>query len=181
MTKVDFALEGVFLGFADSPRFLRLETAEGQREIKLSKEVCAYLYRHVYALGKTLNRGDRLRVSGVRKKECSWKAYALELLDGLGEVDSAAPQVAAQLCLGVCHGKKCAAAGAGALKDLLAAAVDADPSLVGRVRVRALDCQKQCKQAPVVVVGGRSISRVAIADLPSVVAAVGQWVQRSHA
>ncbi|NJK34819.1 MAG: (2Fe-2S) ferredoxin domain-containing protein [Oscillatoriales cyanobacterium SM2_2_1] len=164
------------MGFADSPRYLHLETVEGRREIKLSKEVCAFLYRHVYAAGKTLTRGARLKVSGICKKEHCLKAYGLELLDDLDDSVDSPPQVLVirEVTVGICHGKKCSLGGGSSLQDLLTAAVSADPDLVGQVRVRAVGCQKGCKQAPLVMVGEDRFSRATINDIPAIMASIRQ-------
>ncbi len=152
----NFSLEGRFVGFVgdieEKPKRLRVATAEGERYIKLSKELRG-------SLREMLQPGDWIEISGKQK----YKDQTGELKLKAAQVSLKAPQrqeqnvfqppIAAprtKACIMVCQKSSCRKRGAGEVCQAVAASLR-DHALEDQVAIKGTGCMKQCKSGPCVV------------------------------
>lgn len=150
-----FCLEGRFVGFVgnleEKPKRLRIATAEGERYIKLSKELRGML-------SEVLHPGDWVEVSGEQKRkdktgELKLKAYQVRTTAPIRQDKVFQPPVAApktKACIMVCQKSSCRKRGAG---DVCRAVTETlrDRGLEGQVAIKGTGCMKECKKGPCVV------------------------------
>lgn len=150
-----FSLEGRFIGFVgdleEKPKRIRLATAEGERYIKLSKEL-----RH--SLREALQPGDWLKLSGEQKyqyKTGELKLKADQVIlrtpspqQKVSEPAPAAPRTKA--CVMVCQKSACCKRGAREVLESLTESLR-DRGLEDQVTIKGTGCMKQCKLGPCVV------------------------------
>ncbi|NEP01836.1 MAG: (2Fe-2S) ferredoxin domain-containing protein [Symploca sp. SIO2E9] len=158
-----FSLEGRFIGFADAakeqPKLLWIETSEGERYIKVSKELRAYLR-------EVLKPGQWLEISGkqkLKKKtgELKLKADHVKLkspnqqqfqCSSVIDVPQVTPTKSSRskACVMLCQKSSCRKRGAG---DVHKAVTDflRTRGLHEQVTIKTTGCQKQCKKGPVMV------------------------------
>lgn len=150
-----FSLEGHFIGFVgeqtEKPKRLRLATAEGERYIKLAKELRSSLYQ-------ALNPGDWLKISGEQKYkyktgELKLKASQVTLKDPIPQAKVFQPPVAApktKACVMVCQKSACCKRGASQVLGALTESIRTQ-GLEEQVAIKGTGCMKQCKKGPCVV------------------------------
>lgn len=151
-----FNLEGRFIGFVGEletqPKRLRLATAEGERYIKLSKELRSSLYQ-------ALTPGDWLKVSGEQKYkyktgELKLKAEQVTLKTASPQAKVSQPEAAApktKACVMVCQKSSCCKRGASQVLGALTESIRTR-GLEEQVAIKGTGCMKQCKSGPCVVV-----------------------------
>jgi len=157
VTVSTFSLEGRFVGFVgdveERPKRLRVATSEGERYIKLSKEVRG-------SLCEVLVPGDWIEISGEQKRkqktgELKLKAFQVKLTapvikqERVFQPPVAAPRTKA--CVMVCQKSSCRRRGAG---EVCQAVIESlrDRGLEDQVAIKGTGCMKQCKAGPCVVV-----------------------------
>ncbi|AFZ21113.1 (2Fe-2S) ferredoxin domain-containing protein [Allocoleopsis franciscana] len=180
-----FYLEGRFIGFVgdveEKPKRIRVATAEGERYIKLSKELR-------YSMRGVLQPGDWVEIFGELKLkdktgELKLKASRLKVtapaLKGLVKEDTEEPGALAtrgkkaqnsstnssqnlnhkpstpapkgKACVMVCQKSSCRKRGADKVCQALTESLH-DHGLEDQVAIKGTGCMKQCKQGPCVVV-----------------------------
>lgn len=180
-----FYLEGRFIGFVgdveEKPKRIRVATAEGERYIKLSKELR-------YSIRGVLQPGDWVEIFGELKlkdktSELKLKASRLKVtapaLKGLVKEDREEPGALAtkdkktqnsstnssqnlnhtpptpapksKACVMVCQKSSCRKRGADKVCQALTESLH-DHGLEDQVAIKGTGCMKQCKQGPCVVV-----------------------------
>lgn len=147
--KSAFSLEGRFVSFIDElgekPKRLRIATAEGERYIKLSKELRNSLH-------KELQPGDWLKLSGQQKYNI--KTRELKLKADQATLTAPLPQRKAaslpQACVMVCQKSACCKRGAKEVIETLSESLR-DRGLEEQVTIKGTGCMKQCKAGPCVV------------------------------
>ncbi|HEY9644335.1 MAG TPA: (2Fe-2S) ferredoxin domain-containing protein, partial [Coleofasciculaceae cyanobacterium] len=131
----DFQLEGRFLGFAAEAggyklKYLRLATATGEQQIKLSKELRSPLYR-------SLAPGEWIQVSGSQKLSSGGvklKAYQVSPAEPAAQRPAiAAPKSA---CILVCQKSDCCKRGSREVANALQAELS-QRGLADHVTVKA--------------------------------------------
>ncbi|MFB8789278.1 MAG: (2Fe-2S) ferredoxin domain-containing protein [Potamolinea sp.] len=150
-----FHLEGKFVGFVDyfeeNPKRLKLATAEGERWIKLSKELRS-------SLKEILKPGDWLEISGEYKYkyktgELKLKAYQVNLKASISQpTDLQPPQKTpkTKACVMICQKSSCRKRGADQVCQAVAASLR-DHGLEDQVAIKSTGCMNQCKTGPCVV------------------------------
>jgi (2Fe-2S) ferredoxin len=150
-----FSLEGRFISFVGEletkPKRLRLATAEGERYIKLSKELRSSLYQ-------ALTPGDWLKISGEQKYkyqtgELKLKATQVSLKASSPPEKAPQPSVAApktKACVMVCQKSACCKRGASQVLGALTESIRTQ-GLEDQVAIKGTGCMKQCKAGPCVV------------------------------
>lgn len=151
-----FTLEGRFIGFVGEletkPKRLRLATAEGERYIKLSKELRSS------SLYQALTPGAWLKISGEQKYkyktgELKLKAAQVTLKDPIPQEKVFQPSVAApktKACVMVCQKSACCKRGASQVLGALTESIRTQ-GLAEQVNIKGTGCMKQCKAGPCVV------------------------------
>lgn len=165
-----FYLEGRFLGFSPSEsspfKFMTVATADGERTIKLSKDLRLMLFR-------ALSPGDWVRVIGKQKVDkhdgtVSYKAK--EVVKGLAPTGIASPSAMATAIavtsveaptrpvaqrskakVLVCQKSACRKRGADAVCRSLAESFEA-LGIGDRVKIQGTGCMDRCKAGPNLVV-----------------------------
>lgn len=161
----EFCLEGQFVGFVLEDdykiKLLRLETAEGESWIKLSKEARA-------GLGQVLLPGSWIEVSGERKLNAETgraklKAYKIKLKASgqmprvVSEAKAAQPKKK-PACILVCQKSDCCKRGAMEVSQALAEGLR-DRNLETEVIVKGTGCMKHCKAGPNIVMPDKTAYR----------------------
>ncbi|NEO30380.1 MAG: (2Fe-2S) ferredoxin domain-containing protein [Symploca sp. SIO3C6] len=158
-----FRLEGQFIGFLDAtkekPKYLWIDASEGERYIKISKELRGYLR-------EVLKPGQWLEISGKQKLkrktgELKLKADHVALKSpnqqqlpcrSLADVSVSTPAKSSstRACVMLCQKSSCRKRGAG---DVYKAVTDSlrTRGLDEHVTIKTTGCQKQCKKGPVMV------------------------------
>lgn len=151
----EFSLEGRFISFVgdveEKPKRLRLATSEGERYIKLSKELRG-------SLREALQPGDWLKISGEQKYkyktgELRLKARQVTIKAPSTQENVFQPAVAAprtKACVMVCQKSSCRKRGAGDVCQAVTASLR-DRGLDDQVAIKGTGCMKQCKTGPCVV------------------------------
>lgn len=152
---IEFRLEGRFVGFVgnvgEKPKRLKLATAKGEREIKLSKELRI-------SLREALQAGDWIEISGIQKLkqktgELKLKAYYVKLKAPNPQQQALQPAVAApkaKACVMVCQKSSCRKRGAEEVCGAITASLR-DRGLEDQVAIKGTGCMKQCKSGPCVI------------------------------
>ncbi|MCL6435989.1 MAG: (2Fe-2S) ferredoxin domain-containing protein [Leptolyngbyaceae cyanobacterium HOT.MB2.61] len=174
-----FNLEGRFLGFIIEDGYkikrLRLETAEGEYCIKLSKESRA-------SVGRVLSQGDWLQVWGEKtikdEGEVKFKAYRISVITlsqtPIAPHQTAPPQEkahkAAKAAIMVCQKSDCMKRGGRAVCQALESALS-DRGLADQVTIRGTGCMKHCKAGPnlVFMPDKTRYNQVSAAEIPTLV------------
>ncbi len=150
-----FSLEGRFVGFVgdleEKPKRLRLATAEGERYIKLSKELRG-------ALREVLQPGDWIQLCGEQKHnyktgELKLKADQVNFKAPNHQQNVFQPPLDApktKACVMVCQKSSCRKRGAGDVCQAVTASLR-DRGLEDQVAIKGTGCMKQCKSGPCVV------------------------------
>jgi (2Fe-2S) ferredoxin len=150
-----FSLEGRLISFVGEletkPKRLRLATAEGDRYIKLSKELRSSLYQE-------LTPGDWLKISGKQKYkyktgELKLKAAQVTIQAPSTQEKVFQPPVAAtrtKACVMVCQKSACCKRGASQVLGALTESIRTH-GLEDQVAIKGTGCMKQCKTGPCVV------------------------------
>jgi (2Fe-2S) ferredoxin len=150
-----FSLEGRFVGFVgdleEKPKRLRLATAEGERYIKLSKELRG-------ALREVLQPGDWIQLCGEQKYnyktgELKLKADQVNFKAPNHQQNVFQPPLDApktKACVMVCQKSSCRKRGAGDVCQAVTASLR-DRGLEDQVAIKGTGCMKQCKSGPCVV------------------------------
>ena len=156
-----FQLRGRFLGFvAPGAKLIRLDTAAGEFEVKLSKELRP-------SLDRTLALDDWLEVSGHQKRDGGrLKAERVLRLAQPHPAEMAAPLASAQPIAAaqassrrkteilVCQKSDCCKLGANALMRELQA--ELDQRGLPDIKLRGTGCMKRCKAGPNLIMPDRS-------------------------
>ncbi|MBE9225563.1 (2Fe-2S) ferredoxin domain-containing protein [Phormidium sp. LEGE 05292] len=171
----EFCLAGKFVGFVLEDgykiKLLRVETAEGESWIKLSKEARA-------GLGQVLLPGDWIEVWGERKLDAEkgaakLKAYRIKLKA------SAQTQVVPQetqalqpkkkpACILVCQKSDCCKRGAMEVSQALAEGLR-DRNLQQEVIIKGTGCMKHCKAGPNIVMPDKTAyRRIDASEVPEI-------------
>lgn len=171
----EFCLEGQFVGFVLEDNYkiklLRLETAEGESWIKLSKEARA-------GLGQVLLPGSWIEVCGERKLDrdtgaAKLKAYNIKLKATAQAArvpveDKAAQPKKKPACILVCQKSDCCKRGAMEVSQALAEGLR-DRNLENDVIVKGTGCMKNCKAAPNVVMPDKTAyRRIDASEVPEI-------------
>ena len=150
-----FSLEGRFVGFVgdleEKPKRLRLATAEGERYIKLSKELRG-------VLREVLQPGDWIQLCGEQKYnyktgELKLKADQVNFKAPNHQQNVFQPPLDApktKACVMVCQKSSCRKRGAGDVCQAVTASLR-DRGLEDQVAIKGTGCMKQCKSGPCVV------------------------------
>ena len=161
----EFCLSGQFVGFVLEDdykiKLLRLETAEGESWIKLSKEARA-------GLGQVLLPGDWIEVCGDRKLDTmtgavKLKAYRIKLKAGVQrqivplETQALQPKKK-PACILVCQKSDCCKRGAMEVSQVLAEELR-DRNLEQEVMIKGTGCMKYCKAGPNIVMPDKTAYR----------------------
>jgi (2Fe-2S) ferredoxin len=161
----DFCLTGQFVGFVLEDdykiKLLRLETAEGEFWIKLSKEARA-------GLREVLLTGDWIEVCGERKLDqqtgaVKLKAYRIKLKAGVQtqivplETKALQPKKK-PACILVCQKSDCCKRGAVEVSQALAQELR-DRNLETEVIIKGTGCMKNCKAGPNIVMPDKTAYR----------------------
>jgi (2Fe-2S) ferredoxin len=175
----DFYLEGRFLGFAAEPgsyklKYLRLATATGEQQIKLSKELRSSLYR-------SLTPGTWVQVSGRQKLKSETGALKLKAYEvtpdfhpntHLNPQTASAPVIspaAKPACILICQKSDCCKRGSRQVARALEAELS-DRGLQDQVTIKATGCMKRCKEGANVVMPDKTkYSRVRPESLSALV------------
>ncbi|MBE9124667.1 MULTISPECIES: (2Fe-2S) ferredoxin domain-containing protein [unclassified Coleofasciculus] len=154
-----FTLEGRFVGFLgkveEKPKLLWIDTAEGDRYLKLSKELRS-------PLREVLQPGDWIEISGKQKYkpktgELKLKAQRVKLKTSPQRHEQppvlpppgVAPRTKASIM--VCQKSSCRKRGAAEVCQAATGALR-DRGLDDQVAIKETGCMKQCKQGPCMVV-----------------------------
>lgn len=150
----NFSLEGRFVGFVgdleEKPKRIKVATSEGERYIKLSKQLRG-------DLRGILQAGDWINVSGELKHkykigDVKLKAYQVTLIVPTKREPvvqpSAAPKTKA--CVMVCQKSSCQKRGAGEVCQAVTQSLR-DRGLEEQVALKGTGCMKECKKGPCVV------------------------------
>lgn len=139
-------IEGEFLGFL-AYKYIQVKVGEQIIPIKLAKELRE-------PLGREIVKGDRLAVyleqSGSGLKSFKLRSDRVEKLDGKPLSSVTESPAAQQIQTGkvlVCRKSSCAKRGGKQLYRALVETLE-QLGLQERVTIQLTDCQKQCKQAP---------------------------------
>lgn len=171
----EFCLVGRFVGFVLEDgykiKLLRLETAEGESWIKLSKEARA-------GLGQVLLPGDWIEVCGERKLDtftgtAKLKAYSIKLK--LREQTQVVPLEAKvsqpkkkPACILVCQKSDCCKRGAMEVSQALAEGLR-DRNLEQEVTIKGTGCMKHCKAGPNIVMPDKTAyRRIDASEVPEI-------------
>lgn len=151
-----FSLEGRFVGFVgdlgEKPKRIRIATVEGERYIKLSKELR-------YSLWEALKPGDWIKILGEQKYkyktgELKLKAYQVKLTAPTKQQNVFQPPVAAptktKACVMVCQKSSCRKRGADEICQAVTQSLRAR-GLEDQVAIKGTGCMKECKRGPCVV------------------------------
>lgn len=150
-----FSLEGRFVcfvaDFEEKPKRLRVATAEGERYIKLSKELR-------YSLCRSLQPGDWVEISGEQKYkqktgELKLKAFEVKLTAPTAPARVSQPAVTApktKACVMVCQKSSCRKRGADQVCQAVTESLR-DRGLEDQVTIKGTGCMKECKRGPCVV------------------------------
>ena len=150
-----FSLEGRFVGFVgeleEKPKRLRVATSEGERYIKLSKQLRG-------SLSEVLQPGDWIRILGEEKRkketgELKLKAFQVQLTAPLQQQSVFQPPVPApktKACVMVCQKSSCRRRGAGEVCQAVTESLR-EQGLEDQVAIKGTGCMKQCKTGPCVV------------------------------
>lgn len=150
-----FNLEGRFIGFVgdigEKPKRLRVATSEGERYIKLSKELR-------YSLRPVLQPGDWVEISGIQKYkqktgELKLKAFEVKLKTSQSQQKVFQPAVAApktKACVMVCQKSSCQKRGSAKVCQAVIESLR-DRGLEDEVAIKGTGCMKECKKGPCVV------------------------------
>jgi (2Fe-2S) ferredoxin len=152
---IEFILEGRFVSFVgdlgEKLKRLKLATGEGERDIKLSKELRV-------SLPKVLQAGDWIEISGKQKLkyktgELKLKALQVKLKapnphQKVFQPAPAAPKTKAYVM--VCQKSSCRQRGAGDVCQAVTTSLR-DRGLEDQVVIKGTGCMKQCKSGPCVV------------------------------
>lgn len=173
-----FSLQGRFLGFIVEDGYkikrLRLETADGEYSIKLSKEARA-------SVGRVLSPGDWLQIWGEKTvkddDDVKLKAYRIMVVDS-GQSSDILPERLAPLAearkskatILVCQKSDCMKRGGKAVCQALESALG-DRGLTDQVTIRGTGCMKHCKAGPNIVFmpDKTRYSRISAGDVPALV------------
>ncbi len=150
-----FSLEGRFVGFVsdveDKPKRICVATSQGERYIKLSKELRYYLRG-------MLQPGDWVEISGIQKYkyktgELKLKAHEVKRTaptpqQNVPQAPVAAPKTKA--CVMVCQKSTCQKRGANQLGQAIEESLR-DRGLEDQVAIKGTGCMKECKRGPCVV------------------------------
>ncbi len=151
----NFSLEGQFVGFVgdfeEQPKRIKVATVEGDRYIKLSKQLRG-------ELRGVLQAGDWLQVSGELKRkyktdEVKLKAYQVKLMVPAKREPVVQPPAAAgrtKACVMVCQKSSCQKRGAGEVGQAVTKLLR-DRGLEDQVAIKGTGCMKECKKGPCVV------------------------------
>lgn len=171
-----FQLTGNFLGFVTKDGFkvkgMRLETPEGERYIKMTKEARASCFP-LPTLGMPLHVVGEQKVDdedGIVTYKARQVAIATSLTKPVAPAQRPTPQVvqkqAAKPCILVCRKSDCCKRGGrevieGLYKEL------GDRQIAEQVIIRETGCMKQCKAGPNLVMPDKTRhSRVRPQDVP---------------
>ncbi len=150
-----FSLEARFVGFVgdfeEKPKRIRVATAEGERYVKLSKELRS-------PLRKVLVPGDWIQISGEQKYkyktgELKLKAFQVKLTTPVKQQSVFQPPVAApktKACVMVCQKSSCRKRGADELSQAVHESLR-DRGLEDHVAIKGTGCMKECKNGPCLV------------------------------
>lgn len=150
-----FSLEGRFVGFVgeveETPKRIRVATLEGERKIKLSKEL-GVLVR------ENLAPGDWIQVFGEQKfkqKTGELKLKAYQVTRRVPQGQQGTPQhpvtpAKTTACVMVCQKSSCCKRGAIEVCQAVGKSLR-DRGLADRVVIKQTGCMKQCKKGPCVV------------------------------
>ncbi len=154
--KVDFNLEGRFLGFLIKDGYkikgLHLAAADGEHTIKLTKEARASCHH-------TLIPGEWIQVRGYQKikskDDAQLKALSItrvtpgstESLPPLPPLSEPAPSSIPKAKILVCQKSDCCKRGGRAVSEALETALR-DRNLSEQVAIKCTGCMKQCKAGP---------------------------------
>ena len=150
-----FSLEGRFVGFVgdykEKLKRIKVATAEGERYIKLSKELRS-------SLAEVLQPGDWIEISGeqkykIHKGELKLKAFQVTVTTPAKQESVIQPPVAinkAKACVMVCQKSSCRKRGADEVCQAMTEALR-DRGLEDRVAIKGTGCMKECKSGPCVV------------------------------
>ncbi|MGA9381000.1 MAG: (2Fe-2S) ferredoxin domain-containing protein [Phormidium sp.] len=173
----EFCVQGQFVGFVLEDdykiKLLRLETAEGESWIKLSKEARA-------GLGQVLLPGDWIEVCGDRKLDTEkgavkLKAYKIKLKAGVQRqvvpLEAKAFQPKKKpACILVCQKSDCCKRGAREISQALAQELR-DRNLEQDVMIKGTGCMKQCKAGPNIVMPDKTAyRRIDATEVPEILA-----------
>jgi (2Fe-2S) ferredoxin len=151
-----FSMEGRFVGFVGDiekkPKRLRLATSDGERYIKLAKELRST------SLRAALEPGDWIQISGEQKRklktgELKLTAFQVKPTTPTQPPNVFQPPVAApktQACVMVCQKSSCRQRGAGEVCQAVTESLQKQ-GLQNQVAIKGTGCMKQCKQGPCVV------------------------------
>ncbi len=150
----NFSLEGHFVGFVgdfeEHPKRIKVSTTEGDRYIKLSKQLRS-------ELRGVLQAGDWVQVSGELKRksktgEVKLKAYQLKLMVPAKREPVVQPPAASRTkaCVMVCQKSSCQKRGAGEVCQAVTQSLR-DRGLEDQVALKGTGCMKECKKGPCVV------------------------------
>lgn len=171
-----FSLEGRFVGFVgdleEKPKRIRVATAEGERYVKLSKQLrCS-------SLCEVLEPGVWVQISGEQKLkyktgEIKLKAYRVSLTVPTQQESVFQPPVAApktKACVMVCQKSSCRKRGAGEVCQAVTESLR-DRGLEDRVAIKGTGCMKQCERGPCVVFmpDKSRYTRVDPAEIPTLI------------
>ncbi len=150
-----FSLEGRFVGFVgdveEKPKRIRVATAEGERYIKLSKELRV-------PMREVLQPGDWIQIFGKQKYnyktgEVKLKAYQVKLTASVQPENVPQPPVAApktKASVMVCQKSSCRKRGADKVCQAITQSLR-DRGLEDQVAIKRTGCMKQCDNGPCVV------------------------------
>jgi (2Fe-2S) ferredoxin len=165
----EFQLEGRFLGFAAEAggyklKYIRLATATGEQQIKLSKDLRSPLYR-------LLTPGEWIQVSGSQKLSSGrmkLKAYQVSPIDPAAQRQAIAP-ASKSACILVCQKSDCCKRGSREVATALQAELN-ERGLADQVTIKATGCMKRCKEGANLVMPDKSRhSRVRPRDVEALV------------
>lgn len=171
----EFCLAGKFVGFVLEDgykiKLLRVETAEGESWIKLSKEARA-------GLGQVLLPGDWIEVWGERKLDtekgaAKLKAYRIKL-KASAQTQVVPPEAQAlqpkkkPACILVCQKSDCCKRGAMEVTQALAEGLR-DRNLEQEVTIKGTGCMKHCKAGPNIVMPDKTAyRRIDASEVPEI-------------
>ncbi|MFB2937579.1 ferredoxin [Aerosakkonemataceae cyanobacterium BLCC-F154] len=171
----EFCLQGRFVGFVLEDdykiKLLRLDTAEGESWIKLSKEARA-------GLGQVLLPGDWIEVCGDRKLNTETgavklKASRIRVKAGIQRQVLPPEAKASQpkkkpACILVCQKSDCCKRGAMEVSQALAEGLR-DRNLSQEVMIKGTGCMKHCKAGPNIVMPDKSAyRRIDASEVPEI-------------
>jgi (2Fe-2S) ferredoxin len=150
-----FHLEGKFVGFVDyfeeNPKRIKVASWEGERWVKLSKDLRT-------PLREVLQPGDWLEISGECKYkyktgELKLKAYQVNIKTANKQTTDLPSPVGTpknKTCVMVCQKSSCRKRGADQVCQALTESLR-DRGLEEQVSIKGTGCMKQCKTGPCVV------------------------------